>query len=194
MTHYAFKSSTQWHSARAPICKSLILQHLSQLGKTGTATATMNSRRFNIGTQRDIDRMTSQNTYRLSKAVWTLTCIVSMGVTAYTPSTAQAQDALEQNREVSYVVFHESVGFGRPTIKPDWLDGSIMVRFRRIPANWSAALTPQISTLRKKRFFKAIDPVSENGALVGIRLHLGIGVVSVHSHPTTWQSPAYSVG
>ncbi|HIN86348.1 MAG TPA: hypothetical protein EYN06_07695, partial [Myxococcales bacterium] len=60
-----------------------------------------------------------------------------------------------------------------------------MVRFRRIPASWKLALATQIASERKKRFFKSIEPVEENGVLVGVRVHMGVGSFSTRLYTKT---------
>jgi tetratricopeptide (TPR) repeat protein len=46
-------------------------------------------------------------------------------------------------------------------------------------------LEPQISTKRKQRFFKYLEPVVESGVLSGIRIHLGVGSFTVRKYSKT---------
>jgi len=105
-------------------------------------------------------------------------------------SPTAAADELDTYKEVSYLVFQRSAGFDRPTFESDLLDGTITVRFRRIPRNWRSLLNVQVASASKARFFRAMTPIKRNGKLVGIQLQVGIGAFSIKTYnkrrPMRW--------
>ncbi len=100
------------------------------------------------------------------------------------PATAQeaADDAIDQLSEVTYLVFNRKQGFDRPSWETDLLEGTIEVRFRRVPANWRGILHPQLLSERKRRFFRGMDPIVENDRLVGIQIRVGMGAFAVRTY------------
>ena len=121
------------------------------------------------------------------------------------PSEAVAQEQLDDFKEVSYLVFNRAAGFDRPVFESQLLDGTVTIRFRRIPAGWRAILAPQIASERKRRFFRDMHPIVERGKLVGIRVELGIGAFSLKSYlkrrPQRWvlrvgetRTPPFTLG
>lgn len=103
--------------------------------------------------------------------------------------TAQAED-LDEYKEVSYLVFKRSQGFDRPEFKADRLDGTVTVRFAKLPEAWHAMLHPQTLSERKRRFFSRMTPLVENGKLAGIRVWIGVGSFRIKTYakrgPTRW--------
>lgn len=124
--------------------------------------------------------------------------IAACAVATLTGSPALADDAarnanngaLTQFKEVSYLVFHRSAGFDRPEIMADVLDGTVTMRFRRMPANWQNILAPQVQSARKRRFFRTMQPIVEGGKLVGLKVRIGVGAFGVRGYvknrPRRW--------
>lgn len=110
-----------------------------------------------------------------------MTCFVSM---------ARAETTLDSFSEVSYLVFPRALGFDGPTFTPDMYDGTITIRFKKLPTSWAGHLAPQLSNKRKQRFFKGLDPLIEGGQLAGIVVRLGIGPFEIQVYekrrPRRW--------
>ena len=105
-------------------------------------------------------------------------------------STAGHAEDISNFREVSYLVFPQKNGFSAPVVEKDTLDGSLVLRFERLPKSWRGMLRPQIKSARKQRFFRDMEPVIEDGKTVGIRLVIGVGLfdaeVYVKQRPRRW--------
>jgi tetratricopeptide (TPR) repeat protein len=103
------------------------------------------------------------------------------------PSLAEDIDDF---REVSYLVFQKKNGFSAPKLEHDILDGSLEIRFDSMPKSWRGLLTPQVKSERKRRFFRNMEPIVEDGKTVGIRLVVGVGLFSadyyVKQRPKRW--------
>ena len=115
------------------------------------------------------------------------TMIASLVLMASAPSHAEDIDAF---REVSYLVFPKKNGFSAPRVELDLLDGSLILRFDRLPKSWRGILRPQIASERKQRFFKDMEPIVEDDKTIGIRLVIGVGLfdaqVYVKPRPKRW--------
>jgi len=128
--------------------------------------------------------------------------IVTLGALA---GPVSAQESSADSYEVSYLVFHKDAGFDRPTFKADVLDGTVSIEFQQMPKNWQALLKAQINTERKRRFFEAMQPITSNGIVVGIRVQVSIGAFSMRTYvkrnPSRWvlristtTTPALNIG
>ena len=115
--------------------------------------------------------------------------IMLLGLVTLTGLPASAGD-LSEYKEVSYLVFHRKAGFDKPEFETSLLDGTVTIRFRRLPRGWPAILAPQMATSRKQRFFRNLEPVVEAGTSVGIRVRVGTGPFETHIYrkerPRRW--------
>ncbi len=115
--------------------------------------------------------------------------LVALGVLLSVAAVAQAQERSEfaDLKAVSYLVFHRSAGFERPTVTLDPVLATLTLRFKRLPAQWASLLELQLGNETKHRFFSGFEPLVEAGKTVGIVARLGVGTFSVQIY--TKQAP-----
>ncbi|MFT7622217.1 MAG: hypothetical protein ACI9WU_001385 [Myxococcota bacterium] len=100
------------------------------------------------------------------------------------------ETGIDQLREVSYLVFARSQGFDRPSFEANELEGTVTIRFKRLPRAWKGLLHPQMISERKQRFFGTIVPLVEDDKLTGLIVRVGVGAFAIRSYakhrPMRW--------